>query len=161
MKRLAMVVLAGLAWIAPESSAGVPPAHAAGAHQPGTGSVATDLTPEEKMRRRFPQPVKAGDLIGLPVLDDYDLTIGYVRDVVRTSEGRVVLVVSQGGWLGPWLDVGVRLVPVPIEVVAILGRQLAALDMSRAEFATAKTWSPGDGRSIKRTELIQIAVARR
>ena len=27
------------------------------------------LSPEEKMQRRYPQPVKVGDLIGLPVLD--------------------------------------------------------------------------------------------
>src|SRR5262245_23208627 len=42
------------------------------------------LTPEERMRRRFPQPAKVGFLVGLPVLDYDDVTIGYVRHVVRT-----------------------------------------------------------------------------
>jgi len=45
-----------------------------------------NLSPEEKMRRRFPQPVRVGDLIGLPLLDWDDSTIGYVRHVVRTPE---------------------------------------------------------------------------
>ena len=48
-----------------------------GAHsdpQVAPAKAATDddeenLSPEEKMRRRFPQPVRVGDLIGLPLLD--------------------------------------------------------------------------------------------
>ena len=30
----------------------------------------TELSPEERMQRRYPQPVRVGDLIGLPVLDE-------------------------------------------------------------------------------------------
>src|SRR5215470_2198326 len=74
-------------------------------------------SPEDKMSMRFPQPIKVGDLIGLAVLDDYDLTIGYVRQVVRAPEGKIILIVTQGGWLGPWFGIGSRLVAVPIEVV--------------------------------------------
>jgi hypothetical protein len=130
-------------------------------HQPHD-KMAEDkaMGPDEKMRRRFPQPIRVADLIGLAVLDDYDLTIGYVRSVVRTSEGKVRLVVTQGGWFGPWLGVGARLVPVPIEVVVILGRQLAAFDMPRSEFASAPTWSGGDN-PIPHDEMIKIAIGRR
>jgi hypothetical protein len=117
-------------------------------------------SPEEKMNMRFPQPIKVGDLIGLAMLDDYDLTIGYVRQVVRTPEGKIKLIVTQGGWLGPWFSFGSRLVVVPIEVVVILGRQLAALDMPRHEFASAPTWS-GNGSPIAPDETIKIAIARR
>ena len=73
----------------------------------------------EEMRRRFPQPVRVGDLIGLPLLDWDDSTIGYVRHVVRTPEGKIQLIVNQGRLFG-W---GGRLVQVPIEAVAILARQ--------------------------------------
>ena len=117
-------------------------------------------SPEEKMNMRFQQPVKVGDLIGLAVLDDYDLTMGYVRQVVRTPEGKIRLIVTQGGWLGPWFSFGSRLVAVPIEVVVILGRQLAAFDMPRHEFASAPTWS-GNGSPIAPDETIKIAIARR
>jgi hypothetical protein len=118
------------------------------------------MAPEEKMKRRFPQPIKIGDLLGLAVLDDYDLTIGYVRHVVRTPQGKIQLIVTQGGWFGPWFGIGARLVPVPVEVVVILGRQLAAFDMPRQEFAAAPTWSGGDS-PIALDETIKIAIARR
>jgi hypothetical protein len=115
------------------------------------------LSPEEKMRRRFPQPVKVGDLIGLPVLDWEDVTIGHVRHVVRTPPGKIQLIVTYGGFLG-W---GQRLVPVPIEVVAILARQLASLDMPRAEFDRAPTWSESQTVPISPNEMIRIAITRR
>lgn len=116
-----------------------------------------DPSPEERMRRRFPQPVKVGDLIGLPVLDDYDRTIGRVKAVVRTANGKIRLIVPYGGFLG-W---GKRPVPVPIEVVAIAGRQLAALDMPREEFDTAPTWDDSQGQPIPPTETISIALYKR
>ena len=43
------------------------------------------LSPEEKMQRRFPQPARVGDLIGLPVLDDNDRTIGHIKLVVQNA----------------------------------------------------------------------------
>ena len=109
------------------------------------------------MRRRFPQPVRVGDLIGLPVLDWDDITIGHVRHVVRTPEGKIQLIVTYGGWFG-W---GGRLVPVPLEVVAILARQIAALDMPRSEFDKAPTWSESQTVSLPANEMIKIALTRR
>ncbi len=67
------------------------------------------------MRRRFPQPVRVGDLIGLPVLDDGSRTLGLVREVVRTPGNKIELIVAYCGWFG-W---GARPVAVPIEVVGI------------------------------------------
>jgi len=94
--------------------------------KPSSGSTPSEATtPKERMRRRFPQPIR-GDLINLRVLDDRDVTNGFVQKVVRTPEGKIPLLVSQGDWFG-W---GERLVAAPIEVVAIFGRQLASLDMT-------------------------------
>jgi hypothetical protein len=115
------------------------------------------MTPEEKMNRRFPQPVRVGDLKSLRVLDDQDVTIGFVRRVVRTPQGKVVLLVSQGGWFG-W---GERLVAAPIEVMAIFGRQLASLDMEPKEYASASTWVENGGTQIPDDEIIRIALTRR
>jgi hypothetical protein len=117
-------------------------------------------TPAQKMQSRFPQPARVGDLIGLPVLDDDDVTLGRVRDVVRTREGKVVLVVDYHPWFG-WLGWRTRPVAVPIETVAILARQIAALDMPPGEFAAAPTWSLGDSQPIGKDEKIRIAVTRR
>jgi hypothetical protein len=115
------------------------------------------MTPEERMNRRFPQPVRVGDLISLRVLDDRDVTIGLVRKVVRTPQGKVLLLVSQGGWFG-W---GERVVAAPIEVMAIFGRQLASLDMNPSEYASAPSWVEGGGTPIPDDEIIRIALTRR
>src|SRR5436190_1370494 len=104
-------------------------------------------TPEERMARRYPQPVKVGFLIGLPVLDERDATYGYIREVVRTPEGKIVLVVPYRAWFG-WAPTGWgrKDVAVPIETVAILAHQVAALDFSRDDFAAAPTYMPSGTR---------------
>ena len=119
------------------------------------------LSPEEKMRRRFPQPARARDLVGLPVLDWNDNTLGYVQRVVRTSDGKIQLIVRYGGWFG-WIGWWQRPVAVPIEVVALLGPHVAALDMKREEFRTAPTWEPSSNVSeIGPDETIRVAITRR
>jgi hypothetical protein len=118
-------------------------------------------TPEEKMTRRYPQPVKISFLIGLPVLDQRDSTYGYIREVARTADGKIVLVVPYRAWLG-WAptDWGRKTVAVPIETVAILARQVAALDFSPDDFAKAPAYTTG-GTALSPDETIRIAVTRR
>ncbi|WP_428663631.1 PRC-barrel domain-containing protein [Reyranella sp.] len=124
------------------------------------------LPQEEKMARRHPQPVRVGDLVGLPVLDEQDSTIGYISDVVRTPAGKIQLVVPYGrrfGWVrwgGPF-DWDRRPVGVPIETVAILGRQVDALEMPREAFDKAPVFVSGENKSIDRDETIKIALGRR
>ena len=121
-----------------------------------------EITPEQKMQKRFPHPVRVGDLIGLAVLDDGDSTIGYVREVVRSADGKILLIVPYSAWFG-WAPVswGKRPVAVPIEVVAILARQLNALDMSRDDFDEAPTWEQSQGKPIAPGEKTLIALGRR
>jgi hypothetical protein len=119
--------------------------------------AARDMAAAERMRRRFPQPVRVGDLIGLPVLDDSERTIGVVRQIVRTPQNKIRLIVAYGGFLG-W---GARPVGVPIEVVGIAGRELSSLDMPRSEYTTAPTWRNAEDRPIPNDERISIALARR
>jgi hypothetical protein len=115
------------------------------------------LSPEQRMKRRWPQPVKAGFLIGLPILDYDDSTIGHVRKVVRTADGKNLLIVAYGRWL-TWSK---RLVAVPIETVAILGRQINALEMLPEDFDKAPTWDDSGGQEIAADTTIQIAISRR
>jgi hypothetical protein len=118
---------------------------------------AVDNSPEAIMNRRFPQKVKVGDLIGLPVLDDNDVTLGRVQRVVHSPEGKIKLIVGYSKWFG-WFG---RPVAVPIEVVAILARQIASLDMPPAEYDAAPTWTEGKDVPIPYSEIIHIAVTRR
>lgn len=158
MQFLAAIFAALLITAAPSPvRADAPFVVAQGAHGPTGAPPADATTPEERMRRRFPQSVRVGDLIGLPVLDYDDVTLGRVRQVVRTPQGRILLIVSYGGWLG-W---GTRPVAVPIEVVAMLGRQIAALDMMPSDFAAAPTWSGTGAQAVPQDEIIKIAITRR
>jgi hypothetical protein len=136
------------------------------ANEPVKADAERELSPEEKMERRFPQPVRVGDLIGLPMLDWRDSTIGYVRQVVRTPEGKIKLIVPYAprlGWVryGGIFDWQRRPIAVPLEVVVILGRQLAAFDMPRQEFDQAPTWIDSQGEPVPPDEKIRIALGRR
>ncbi|MFG1277304.1 PRC-barrel domain-containing protein [Xanthobacter autotrophicus] len=154
MRAAPLLIALSLACAVPVASAiaGGPP-HA----NTQAGPAEDDLTPAERMAERFPQKVRVGDLVGLPLLDFDDRTLGYVREVARTPEGGIVLVVPVGGWFGH----GGRPVAVPLETVAILGRQIALLDIPRAELPQRATWAPKDGAPIAGDEIIRIAITRR
>lgn len=116
-----------------------------------------ELTPEERMERRWPQPVRIGDLIGLPLLDYFDRTLGRVKIVDRTTAGKIRLVVEHGVWLG----LSRRRVAVPLEVVAIAGRQLALLDISREDFFLAPPWGSNESQELPANDMTRIALYRR
>ena len=112
---------------------------------------------EARMQMRFPQPVRVGDLVGLPVLDENDTTLGRVRAVVRDPQGKIKLIVGYSKWWG----LGGRPVAVPIEVVVILGRQIDSVDMKPAEYSAAPTWVAGIDQPIAADQIIRIGVGRR
>jgi len=132
----------------------------AAAQDKAGGEPKPEFSAQEKMSRRYPQAVRVGFLVGLPVLDSRDSTLGYIRAVVRTPSG-IVLVVPYRAWLG-WAptDWGRKTVAVPIETVAILARQVAALDFSRDDFAAAPAYL-AQGTPLAAEETIRIAVTRR
>jgi hypothetical protein len=173
MQMMSAALVGGLLLIAPGAqppgffgrdagmSAWVPVAAAVSPARETPVSATKQPSPEEIMNSRYPQPIKVGDLIGLPVLDYSDSTIGYVRNVVRTPAGKIQLIVTEGGWPAGWSTWRSRLVAVPIETVAILGRQLAALEMTREQFAAAPTWSETEGQAVAANDMIRIAITRR
>jgi PRC-barrel domain len=114
------------------------------------------LTAEQRMRARYPQPVRVGDLIGLPVLDDNARTLGYVRKIVRTNENKIELIVDYRGFLN-WRS---RPVAVPVEVVGIAGRQISSLDMPRSAYASAPTWQSAGVQTLPADSMIRIALSR-
>ena len=119
------------------------------------------MTPEQKMERRFPHPVRVGFLVGRPVLDGYDNTLGYVQRVIRSSDGKIQLIVRYGGWFG-WIGWWQRPVAVPIEVVGMLGQFVAAIDMPPDEFRNAPTWEAAAGTTdIPADETVRVALTKR
>jgi sporulation protein YlmC with PRC-barrel domain len=125
---------------------------------PPTGMMDAEhpMPMNERMLKRFPQPVRVGDLIGLPVLNENSSTLGHVRQVVRTPKGNIELIVSYSrlwGWFG-------RPVAVPLEVVGIAGRQLVSLDMDSSEYASAPPWQANGAVPLPDDATIRIALAR-
>jgi PRC-barrel domain len=160
MKSQLMAMVLAIGSAAPLNAATpvlIPPTVIAQAMVPPTGMDADKPMPmDARMQQRFPQPVRVGDLIGLPVLDDSASTLGFVRQVVRTATGKIELIISYSRWFG-WFG---RPVAVPIEVVGIEGRQLASLDMPRSAYAAAPTWQAQDAAVLPDDSTIQIALAR-
>ena len=99
------------------------------------------LPPDEKMARRFPQPVRVGDLIGLPVLDEQDSHHRLRHDeVVRTPDGKIVLIVPYGAWFGwarDWAAAGRR---ADRDGGDSRPADLNALEMPREDFDKAPTF---------------------
>jgi hypothetical protein len=113
-------------------------------------------TAEQRMNARYPQPARVGDLVGLPVLDDSARTLGYVREIVRTNENKIELIVGYRG-LFDWRS---RLVAVPLELVGIAGRHISSLDMPRSEYAAAPTWQNTGAQPLRPDAVIRIALSR-
>ena len=109
------------------------------------------------MNRRFPQPIRTGNLVGLPLIDDDNRVFGRIDAVVRTPDGKIRLVSHVERWFGFFG----RAVAVPIEVVAIVGRQVASLDMKPADYESLPTWAEGPDRRIPDDETIRIALTKR
>ena len=115
------------------------------------------MPPEQRMQARFPQPVRVGDLIGLPVLDDNARTLGYVSKIVRTNQDKIELIVDYRGFFG-WRS---RPIAVPLEVVGIAGpSDLASLDMPRMEYRSAPTWQNAGAQALPADAMIKIALSR-
>jgi PRC-barrel domain len=156
MRPFVLTALFALLLITSPVHAAGPPA--GGAHTQGPPPSADDeRTPDERMNARFPQKVRVGDLIGIPIQDEDDRILGYVTDVARKPDGKIVLVMPEGAWL--WRSG--RPVPIPIETVAILARHINLLDIPRDDVSKLPTWDPAQGTPIARDDIIRIAIGRR
>lgn len=78
--------------------------------------------------RRFPQPVRVGDLLGRAVLAPIESqpVLGRVEAIVRRPDTGFDLVMSRGGTFG----FGERSVAVPLDATALLGEYMALMDLS-------------------------------
>jgi hypothetical protein len=150
-----------------------PPNEARAAPQPGVVAAAFELAQamlprtgmmdaqhpmpmNERYLKRFPQPVRVGDLIGLPVLDLNSSTIGLVREIVRTAAGQIEFIINYSRWWG-WFW---RPVAVPLEKLGIEGRHLMSLDMSPSDYAAAPTWHNTGAAPLSADATVRVALSR-
>ena len=95
----------------------------------------------EAAAKRFPQPVRVGDLIGREVLQPTEAqhVLGRVEAVTTAADGMVSIVMSFGGFLG----IDTRLIAVPVDAMALLGQYVAVVGFTPEQLSTFPTAPAG------------------
>jgi len=107
--------------------------------------------------KRFPQPVRVGDLIQRTVLEPVESQpiLGHVVDVVRLANQQLAIVIKYGGFWG----FGGRDIAVPAEAMVLLGQQLEVLDFTPQALGAFPTFKTGAGTVLGPDEVIHMGLA--
>ena len=113
--------------------------------------------------RRFPQPVRVGDLIHRQVLRpiEQQTVLGRVDGVARRADGAVLIVVDarDAGWRGA-LGLGARPVAVPSDALALLGEHLALMDLTPDQLRALPTFDPTGTAQVPPDDTIRMGLVR-
>lgn len=118
----------------------------------------TASTLAERAARRFPQPVRVGDLIDRQVLQPVPAqhVLGRVAAINRNKEGGIDVVVRFGGFLG----FGTRPIAVPVEAVALLGEHVVVMDFTPEQLRAFPTVQKGKEMAIAPGEIIRVGLTK-
>lgn len=167
--RAVAAVLLALALVGP-AGAQTPGPSPQPEHTPPQGGM-TRPDMDERARRRFPQPVRVGTLIGRDLLepDEAQPVLGRVEGLVRRADGSTEMVVRLAGrlalgglgsgWLG-WQGFVTRPVGVPVEAVALLGEHVALIDLTPDRLRALPTFALGSATEITPDETIRVGIVR-
>jgi hypothetical protein len=105
--------------------------------------------------KRFPQPVRVGDLIHRTVLEPVESRriLGHVEQVVRLDTGPAI-VMTFGGFLG----IGSHKIAVPLDAMVLLGSELEVLDFTPQQLGHFPIYA-GSGTVIGADEIIRMGLA--
>jgi hypothetical protein len=112
----------------------------------------------ESTAMRFPQPVRVGDLLGREVLrpvESQDI-LGRVRGVVRDRDGRIVVVVDFGGFLG----FGARSIAVPVDAMVLLDQDMEIVAFTPEQLRRFPTFSPSGTTEVADDTIIKVGLAK-
>jgi hypothetical protein len=106
--------------------------------------------------KRFPQPVRVGDLIRRTVLQPTESrsVLGHVVQAIRLDDGSYAIVIKYGGTWG----FGGRDIAVPLDAMVLLGVELEVLDLTPAQLGGFPTYD-GAGRVLGADEIIHMGLA--
>nr|WP_294549265.1 PRC-barrel domain-containing protein [uncultured Rhodopila sp.] len=107
---------------------------------------------------RFPQPVRVGDLLGREVLRPVESqdVLGRVRRVVRDGDGRIMVVVDFGGFLG----FGARPIAVPVDAMVLLGQDMEIVAFTPEQLRQFPTFSPSGTTDVADATIIRVGLAK-
>jgi hypothetical protein len=117
-----------------------------------------DMTLAEAALRRFPQPVRVGDLLNRQILEPKESqpTLGWVRQIVKQPDGTVAVVVNYGGRFS-FLD---RPIAVPVDAMVLLGQYMEIVDFTPAQLDTFKTFDGAGVMALSPDSIIKVGLAR-
>lgn len=106
--------------------------------------------------KRFPQPVRVGDLIHRTVLAPTESrpVLGHVDLVIRLDDGSEAIVIKYGGTLG----LGGRDIAVPLNAMVLLGEEMEVLDFTPEQLRGFPTYG-GAGQALGADEIIHVGLA--
>lgn len=111
----------------------------------------------EATARRFPQPVRVGDLLGRAVLQPLESQplLGRVGAVVRRPDGTIDVVLERGGILA----LTRRRIAVPVDAMALLGQDMV-LDLTPGQLDALPTFDGTGTEEVGPDTTIKVALAR-
>ena len=118
----------------------------------------TNPSPAPQAARRWPQPVRVGDLHDRLVIEpsNHQTVLGRVDGIVRGPDGALSMVVRYGGVLG----IFTRPVSVPLDAIALLGQLVEVVDLTRAQLAALPRYDPSPGATLPPDDTVRIGVTR-
>ena len=132
----------------------------AGAQSQSPGGVPAPpgMTLAQSAAGRFPQPVRAGDLLGREVLQPVESqdVLGHVRGIVRAEDGTVRVVLTFGGWAG----IGGRLIAVPLDATVLLGRDMEIVAYTPEQLRQFPAFAPGGTTPVPPDTVLKVGLAK-
>jgi len=140
----ALITLSATAYAQSATPGGMPP-------PPGMSLAASAAM-------RFPQPVRVGDLLHRDVLQPVESqdVLGTVRQVVRDSEGTIMVVIDFGGFLGFWT----RPIAVPVDAMVLLGQDMEVVAYTPQQLQEFPTFAPSGSSPLPDDTVIKVGLAK-
>lgn len=112
----------------------------------------------EAVSRRFPQPVRVGDLLKREVLRPVESqpVLGRVHDVVKQADGTIDVVVDYGGAFGLFT----RRIAVPVDAMVLLGQYMEIVDFTPDQLKQFKTFDGAGAMTLSPDSVIRVGLAR-
>jgi hypothetical protein len=131
-------------------------AGAQGAHS--VAPVTAPATDATMAAKRFPQPVRVGDLANRLVLEpsNHQSVLGRVDSVSRDASGRLFLVVRYGGVLG----IGTRKIGVPLETTTLLGQFMQIADIPQDRLEQLPVFDSAAMQVLADNEVVRVGINR-
>ena len=112
----------------------------------------------EKAARRFPQPVRVGDLFDRHVLQPIESqpVLGRLVALTKADDGGIDCLIREGGWFG----FGGRLVSVPVEAMALLGEHVVAMELTPAQLKSRSLAVRKPDNELPPDTILRMAIVR-